>query len=144
MLTWRLGKNCKTNNKSFFALRSRWKHYTQSQEISIDFPFCFRRENIIEEICNTELNYVEDLKMVLTGYRDKMERSNLAFLKTELIFGNLDEIWDFHADTLLPQLESCDMNPTLIAKTFLEYCQHLTRMYCRLVYNISVEDWLIV
>ena len=62
-----------------------------------------------------------------------MERSNLAFLKTELIFGNLDEIWDFHADTLLPQLESCDMNPTLIAKTFLEYCQHLTRMYCRLV-----------
>ena len=104
-----------------------------SQEISIDFTFCFRRENIIEELCNTELNYVEDLKMVLVGYRDKMERSNLAFLKTELIFGNLDEIWDFHADTLLPQLESCDMNPTLIAKTFLEYCQHLTRMYCRLV-----------
>ena len=84
-------------------------------------------------MCNTEMNYVEDLKMVLVGYRDKMERSNLAFLKTELIFGNLDEIWDFHADTLLPQLESCDMNPTLIAKTFLEYCQHLTRMYCRLV-----------
>ena len=86
-------------------------------------------------MCNTEMNYVEDLKMVLVGYRDKMERSNLAFLKTELIFGNLDEIWDFHADTLLPQLESCDMNPTLIAKTFLEYCQHLTRMYCRLIFG---------
>ena len=111
-----------------------------SQEISIDFTFCFRRENIIEELCNTELNYVEDLKMVLVGYRDKMERSNLAFLKTELIFGNLDEIWDFHADTLLPQLESCDMNPTLIAKTFLEYCQHLTRMYCRLDDISSLTD----
>ena len=53
--------------------------------------------------------------------------------RTDLIFGNLEEIWEFHADTLLPQLESCHLNPTLIAKTFLEYCQHLTRMYCRSV-----------
>ena len=56
-------------------------------------------------MCNTEMNYVEDLKMVLMGYRDKMEESNLTFLKTGLIFGNLDEILDFHADTFLPQLE---------------------------------------
>ena len=44
-------------------------------------------------MCNTEMNYVDDLKMVLVGYRDKMELSNLTFLKTDLIFGNLDEIW---------------------------------------------------
>ena len=81
------------------------------------------------------MNYVEDLKMVLMGYRDKMELSNLTFLKTGLIFGNLDEIWDFHADTFLPQLESCDMNSTLIAKTFLEFSQQLTRMYCRQVFG---------
>ena len=55
--------------------------------------FLCRRENIIEEMCNTEMNYVDDLKMVLVGYRDKMELSNLTFLKTDLIFGNLDEIW---------------------------------------------------
>ena len=94
----------------------------------------FRRENIIEEMLHTEMNYVDDLKMVLSGYRDKLELSNLKLsmsLKTDLIFGNLDEIWEFHADTLLPQLESCHLNPTLIAKTFLEYSQHLTRMYCR-------------
>ena len=45
---------------------------------------------------------------------------------------------DFHADTLLPQLESCDMNPTLIAKTFLEFSQHLTRMYCRCVQCLMI------
>lgn len=71
--------------------------------------------------------------MVLMGYRDKMEQSNLNFLKTGLIFGNLDEIWDFHADTFLPQLENCDMNSILISKTFLEFSQQLTRMYCRQV-----------
>ena len=56
---------------------------------------------------NTEMNYVDDLKMVLTGYRDKLEMSNLKLtvaLKTDLIFGNLEEIWEFHADTLLPQV----------------------------------------
>ena len=101
---------------------------------SLNFLEFFRRENIIEEMLNTEMNYVDDLKMVLTGYRDKLEMSNLKLtvaLKTDLIFGNLEEIWDFHADTLLPQLESCHLNPTLIAKTFLEYSQHLTRLYCR-------------
>ena len=100
----------------------------------LDFLEFYRRENIIEEMLNTEMNYVDDLKMVLTGYRDKLEMSNLKLtvaLKTDLIFGNLEEIWEFHADTLLPQLESCHLNPTLIAKTFLEYSQHLTRLYCR-------------
>ena len=85
---------------------------------------------------HTEMNYVDDLKMVLSGYRDKLEMSSLKMsmsLKTDMIFGNLDEIWDFHADTLLPLLESCQLNPTLIAKTFLEYSQHLTRMYCRYI-----------
>ena len=79
------------------------------------------------------MNYVDDVKMVLTGYRDKMETSNLkvSSIKTDLIFGNLEEIWEFHAAILLPHLESCHLNPTLIAKTFLEYSQQLTRMYCR-------------
>ena len=105
-------------------------HFTIITELTFNN---FRRENIIEEMLNTEMNYVDDLKMVLTGYRDKMEMSNLkvSVIKTERIFGNLEEIWEFHADTLLPQLESCHLNPPLIAKTFLEYSQHLTRMYCR-------------
>ena len=79
------------------------------------------------------MNYVDDVKMVLSGYRDKMESSNLkvSSIKTDLIFGNLEEIWEFHAAILLPHLESCHLNPTLIAKTFLEYSQQLTRMYCR-------------
>jgi len=114
------------------------------QEDSIDeasiVDLAGRRENIIEEMCNTEMNYVEDLKMVLMGYRDKMEESNLTFLKTGLIFGNLDEIWDFHADTFLPQLEKCDMNSTLIAKTFLEFSQQLTRMYCRYCQNMEAAQ----
>ena len=119
-------------------LKSNFILFVLSQTITLQTSntiwTIFRRENIIEEMLHTEMNYVDDLKMVLSGYRDKLELSNLKLsmsLKTDLIFGNLDEIWEFHADTLLPQLESCHLNPTLIAKTFLEYSQHLTRMYCR-------------
>ena len=111
------------------SCQQRWHSF-----FFLNLEFYIRRENIIEEMLNTEMNYVDDLKMVLTGYRDKLEMSNLKLtvaLKTDLIFGNLEEIWEFHADTLLPQLESCHLNPTLIAKTFLEYSQHLTRLYCR-------------
>ena len=39
---------------------------------------CCRRENIIEELLNTEMNYVDDLKLVLAGYRDKLEMSQLS------------------------------------------------------------------
>ena len=89
------------------------------------------------------MNYVDDVKMVLSGYRDKMESSNLkvSSIKTDLIFGNLEEIWDFHASILLPHLESCHLNPTLIAKTFLEYSQQLTRMYCR---SVIIQNCILI
>ena len=41
-------------------------------------PNVCRRENIIEELLNTEMNYVDDLKLVLAGYRDKLEMSQLS------------------------------------------------------------------
>jgi len=86
----------------------------------------------LEELLSTELNYVDDLALVLTGYRDKMELSGFKIAnKTEHIFGNLDEIYEFHSQNLLPQLESCGLNSELIARTFLEYGQQLNRIYCR-------------
>lgn len=53
---------------------------------------------------------------------------NMEFI---LIFGNMDEIFDFHSQNLLPELESCGTRPELIAETFLENSQQLTRIYCR-------------
>ena len=43
----------------------------------------------------------------------------------------MDEIFDFHSQNLLPELESCGTRPELIAETFLENSQQLTRIYCR-------------
>ena len=97
-----------------------------------------RRENIIAELLRTECNYVEDLKLVLRGYRDKMEMSNVKVtFKTDRIFGNLDEICEFHSCSLLPQLQQCGLLPHTIARTFLEHQQQLTRLYCRYCGNME-------
>merc|ERR1719320_2336910 len=76
--------------------------------------------------------------MVLTGYRDRMELSDIKIAtKTQQIFGNLDEIFDFHSQNLLPQIESCGLNSQEMAKTFTEHSQHLTRIYCRYCQNME-------
>ena len=70
--------------------------------------------------------------MVLTGYRDRMELSDMKIAnKADQIFGNLDEIFEFHSQNLLPQIESCGLNSQMIAGTFTEYSQQLARIYCR-------------
>ena len=77
--------------------------------------------------------------MVLTGYRDRMELSDMKIAnKSQQIFGNLDEIFEFHSQTLWPQIETSGLNSQLIARTFTEYGQQLARIYCRYMRNIVV------
>ena len=56
---------------------------------------------------STEENYVEDLHCVLFGYRDRLEEcEERVRQKSEEIFGNLEEIYDFHSQVLnRPQQE---------------------------------------
>ena len=75
---------------------------------------------------------MKDLQTVITGYRDKIATSNTKIAsKAAIIFGNMDEICNLHTQSLLPELESCGTRADLIAETFLENCQQLTRIYCR-------------
>ena len=53
---------------------------------------------MLEELVSTEENYVEDLHSVLFGYRDRLEECEERIRqKSEDIFGNLEEIYDFHS-----------------------------------------------
>jgi len=97
-----------------------------------------RREKILEELLATEEKYVDDLQSVLTGYRDRMESStSLVGQKCPVIFGNLEDIYQFHSQCLLPELERCGTNTMDIARTFIEYGQDLNRLYCRYCQNME-------
>ena len=97
-----------------------------------------RRENIMAELIATEEKYVDDLHCVLVGYRDKMASSSSSLsLKAGTIFGNLDEIYAFHADCLLPELDRCGPNTQLIARVFIELSDTLSQLYCRYCQNME-------
>ena len=91
---------------------------------------CSRREKILEELLSTEEKYVEDLNSVLAGYRDRLESSSIG-QKTVAMFGNMEDIYVFHSQCLLPELERCGANTQMIAKIFIDYRDDLNRLYCR-------------
>ena len=69
----------------------------QNFSLIISTLYC-RRERVLEELVSTEENYVEDLHSVLFGYRDRLEECEERIRqKSEDIFGNLEEIYDFHS-----------------------------------------------
>lgn len=60
-----------------------------------------RRDKILDELLQTEENYVEDLHSVLYGYRDRLDESGEDLkMKSEEIFGNMEELYDFHSQVI--------------------------------------------
>ena len=91
----------------------------------------FRHDKVLEELLSTEEKYVQDIHSVLVGYRDRLESASNFGFKTEDMFGNMEEIFEFHSQYLLPELRRCRENSRMIAKTFLEYSDDMKRIYCR-------------
>ena len=77
---------------------------------------------------------MDDLQSVLTGYRDRLESSNIG-LKSSKMFGNMEDIFVFHSQCLLPELERCGANTQMIAKIFIDYSDDLNRLYCRYIFE---------
>ena len=83
-----------------------------------------KQDKIVLELLSTEKSYVDDLKIVLSGYKQKViyDRGKVVSItlklfqmasskisaKAPIIFGNVDEIEKFHSETLLPELENCN------------------------------------
>lgn len=100
-----------------------------------------RRENILAELLATESKYVSDLEEILIHYRDKLEVSNLTETrqKAQIIFGNLDEIHEFHSTAFHPELERCGVNPSGVARTILANCHEVKILYSHYCQNMSAS-----
>uniref|UniRef100_A0A8C5MYC2 MCF.2 cell line derived transforming sequence n=1 Tax=Leptobrachium leishanense TaxID=445787 RepID=A0A8C5MYC2_9ANUR len=100
--------------------------------------------HVIHELIETERIYVEELYMVLLGYRSEMENPAMTqFMPASLqntkniLFGNMPEIYEFHNKIFLLSLESCIGSPEKVGFCFLErredfqmyekYCQNKPR-----------------
>ena len=100
-----------------------------------------RREKILSELIMTEARYVDDLEQVLRNYKDKLAISNLTETRTRAhtIFGNLNEIHEFHAGILYPELERCGVNPASVARVMLANLNDVRSLYTAYCQNMPAS-----
>ncbi|XP_026852094.2 guanine nucleotide exchange factor DBS isoform X5 [Electrophorus electricus] len=101
---------------------------------------CDRRRHIMTELIETERLYVEELQSIMQGYAAALGDSELAHVipavlenNSDVLFGNLPEIYDFHNKMFLRELENCVEKPELVAKCFLKRKEELQvyEKYCQ-------------
>ena len=96
------------------------------------FIHLLRQDKVVHELLQTEQKYVDDLSSILVGYRDRMFASSTSMgHKAEDIFGNIEDVFAFHSQSLLPELERYGENSQMIARTFIDLSKDMERIYSR-------------
>ncbi|CAL8404082.1 unnamed protein product [Boreogadus saida] len=83
-----------------------------------------KQQHIVDEMVSTEREYVRSLRYVTQQYFPEMERPDLPQeLRGQrcVVFGNLENILDFHSQFFLKELEACWRHPLRVAQCFLRH-----------------------
>lgn len=78
----------------------------------------------MKELIQTEKDYVYDLEHIVKGYLKEFARAGKKIPadlrgKKNIIFGNIEQIYEFHKSDFLLELESCQDQPSLVGATFI-------------------------
>lgn len=101
---------------------------------------------IAEELLSTEREYVRSLGFVCEQYLPELDRPDVP---QELrgqkgaVFSNLEKIHDFHAHHFLPELETCEEEPTRVGRCFLRHRDSFA-LYALYSKNKPVSDRLLI
>ncbi|XP_056142955.1 triple functional domain protein [Lampris incognitus] len=98
--------------------------------------FLKRRHYILLELVETERDYVRDLGSVVEGYMSRMKEEGVPDDmrgKDKIVFGNIHQIYDWHKDFFLAELEKCLEDPERLAPLFVkqERRLHMYIVYCQ-------------
>lgn len=96
-------------------------------------------QQVYEELVASERVYVKDLASVMEGYYKEMEPNNMQVVplklrgKRQVVFGNLDEIYEFHNSVFLQELEEYHNSPEEVGQCFLKNSKsfRLYETYCK-------------
>ncbi|KAJ3639462.1 hypothetical protein Zmor_002822 [Zophobas morio] len=105
--------------------------------------------HVLTELIETEKFYVSELLSVIKGYKMEVNSEELQHLVTpalvdniNIIFGNLDEIYNFHANVFLQDLENCISSIDLVALCFVQRRDIFFRLYSCYCQNIPRSEQL--
>uniref|UniRef100_A0A673HGY7 non-specific serine/threonine protein kinase n=1 Tax=Sinocyclocheilus rhinocerous TaxID=307959 RepID=A0A673HGY7_9TELE len=98
--------------------------------------FLKRRHYVLLELVETERDYVRDLGAVVEGYVSRMREEGVPDDmkgKDKIVFGNIQQIYDWHKDFFLGELEKCLEDPDRLAPLFIrqERRLHMYIVYCQ-------------
>ncbi|XP_018597091.2 kalirin-like isoform X2 [Scleropages formosus] len=91
---------------------------------------------VLNELVQTEKDYVKDLGIVVEGFMRRIDEKGVPEDmkgKDKIVFGNIHQIYDWHRDFFLGELEKCLENPDLLAELFIKHERrlHMYVVYCQ-------------
>ena len=83
-----------------------------------------KRIQVMRELIQTEKDYVNDLECIVNGYLKEFARAGNKIPadlrgKKNIIFGNIEQIYEFHSSDFLLELEACQDQPSLVGAAFI-------------------------
>ncbi|XP_037905346.1 uncharacterized protein LOC119648013 isoform X4 [Hermetia illucens] len=90
---------------------------------------------IMREMIVTERDYVRSLYYVIDNYMDELLRDDIPQAlrgQRNVIFGNIEKIFEFHQPHFLAELERCENNPLKVGAAFLA---NESKFYLYALYN---------
>ncbi|KAJ1520073.1 hypothetical protein ONE63_004298 [Megalurothrips usitatus] len=112
-----------------------------------------KQGHVLSELVTTEQAYVSELGAIIRGYKHELENDKYQTMipvqlqgKSNILFGNLEEIHAFHANVLLPELQGCvlqgDAAAELVALCFTQCREQLFQLYSAYCQNIPRSEAL--
>ncbi|XP_051271762.1 rho guanine nucleotide exchange factor 25 isoform X2 [Dicentrarchus labrax] len=91
---------------------------------------------VLTELIETERLYVDDLGLIVQGYMATMANQGVPDDmkgKDRIVFGNIHQIYDWHKDYFLGELEKCVGDPDSLAQLFIKHERrlHMYVVYCQ-------------
>ncbi|XP_051961624.1 rho guanine nucleotide exchange factor 25 isoform X1 [Xyrauchen texanus] len=91
---------------------------------------------VLKELIETEKLYVADLGLIVEGYMATMNAKGVPEDmkgKDKIVFGNIHQIYDWHKDYFLGELEKCVAEPERLAQLFIKHERrlHMYVVYCQ-------------
>jgi serine/threonine protein kinase len=92
------------------------------------------RDFTLSELIDSEKQYIDRLDFCLRSYKLAIDENNATIPKSlkassNELFGNIQEIYDFHKREILPQLEGCRDNLSDLADLFALSAQQMKALY---------------
>ncbi|KAG8190535.1 hypothetical protein JTE90_004110 [Oedothorax gibbosus] len=90
---------------------------------------------IMKELIQTERDYVKSLEYIIENYIPELLRDDIPQAlrgQRNVVFGNIEKIYEFHNQYFLHELEHCESSPFTVGQCFLDFQQ---QFYLYALYN---------